>query len=107
MTGPQPHDDKPAKAAPPGAAQEGSDPAGAEASDKGASGVADYMKRPKEAGSYAQLGLAGGEGDKMGAAEGLPPDKAQDLNQIAADDVGATAMAERAGERADKAEGKA
>ena len=89
-----------------GAAHEGSDPAGAAASDKAGEGPADYMRRPPEGGSFAQLGLNGGSGGSpgidshgrtVGAAEGLPPGRAEELNQIAADDVGATAMAERDG----------
>jgi len=90
-----------------GAAHEGSDPAGAAAAGEG---PADYMRRPPEGGSFAQLGLNGGSGGSpaidshgrtVGAAEGLPPERAEDLNQIAADDVGATAMAERDGKPGD------
>jgi hypothetical protein len=39
---------------------------------------------------------------KMGAAEGLPPDAAEDLAGIAADDAGTSAMAERAAEGAER-----
>ncbi|MBS0295645.1 MAG: hypothetical protein JSR45_04985 [Proteobacteria bacterium] len=93
-----------------GAAHEGSDPAGAEASDKSGESSAGEALRPPEGGSFAQLGLDGaGSGEApgidthgrlVGAAEGLPPERAEDLNQIAADDVGATAMAERAAGKA-------
>lgn len=79
---------------------EGGDPASAEAQDA-AAGVDRNQPAPtSEPMSFAQLGLDAPGAPGMGAAEALPPDRAEDLNEIAADDVGATHMAERASELA-------
>lgn len=73
--------------APTGAAQEGSDPAGASASE-GGDDPESYPRAATVSDQHAQLGLAGSD---EGRQRDRPP--------IAADDAGATAMAEAAAAR--------
>jgi hypothetical protein len=89
---------------PPGQPSDSGDPAAASAHDAGAPGYADRAAR--ECDDFAQLGLAraglvnDSAADAPAAAPARPdrssPITEQDLNDIAADDVGASAMAERA-----------
>ena len=66
---------------------EGGDPASAELRDDGAGEPGDYARRQQEAHSFAQLGLAGNAPDHRG----------DDLPLLAADDAGASALAQKAG----------
>lgn len=108
--------------------QEGSDPAGAQALER-SDHAAEYGERRHETDDYAQLGLGNGpqggaDGPATGrntagaeAADRLPPDAVaeaaggerrnpedDDYAGIAADDEGATAMAERMQRQSDGSE---